>query len=337
MTKSCLALHCLLLLLFSSSRLSADPLFVAGNGTDGASCGSSSSPCRSISQAIDHASEGDVILVGPGSYGDADRDGYYDHPGDEAAEIGFGCNCILNINKSVKVISTLGAEVTVIEGLPGASEAVVRITASNAVLGQRDRGFTIAVAPIGVAGTPSGIIISAPVGVTVSSNTVSGARSRAIRAEGSQHVVSDNVITNSAIGLSITGTFATVQRNTVTGSNTGAELGGSNHRLEQNAFIACGDGLSAAGDGHVIRKNSFIGNTYGFDVFSTNLTITENNIYGNTCGLRNVSDGLVNAVNNYWGAASGPGPDPADAACDLVGSVTVTAPYAVSAFPVRPK
>src|SRR5262247_2574920 len=48
----------------------ADKLSVANNGIDSTTCGSSGAPCRSISQAIAHASEGDTVVVGPGRYGD---------------------------------------------------------------------------------------------------------------------------------------------------------------------------------------------------------------------------------------------------------------------------
>lgn len=56
-------------------------LVVANNGTDSSSCGSSVSPCRSISQAIENASSGETIWVGPGIYGDLSGDGNFDAPG----------------------------------------------------------------------------------------------------------------------------------------------------------------------------------------------------------------------------------------------------------------
>src|SRR5512132_1509340 len=64
-----LALVSLLLVGWSGSVV-ADTLTVANNGLDSDTCGSSAAPCRSISQAIDNASEGDTLVVGPGRYGD---------------------------------------------------------------------------------------------------------------------------------------------------------------------------------------------------------------------------------------------------------------------------
>ena len=89
---------------------------VATNGLDTPGCGSRSQACRSISHAIGLASAGDTISVGPGRYGDADADGFFNRPGDEWAEQGSGCYCVLNINKPVRVISTDGALATMIGG-----------------------------------------------------------------------------------------------------------------------------------------------------------------------------------------------------------------------------
>jgi hypothetical protein len=44
-------------------------LRVTNDGADSSSCGSQTAPCRSISQGIENASDGDTIYVGPGRYG----------------------------------------------------------------------------------------------------------------------------------------------------------------------------------------------------------------------------------------------------------------------------
>src|SRR5713101_4371466 len=65
--------------------------YVANNGSDlfVPPCGSKLLPCRSISKAISSAATGDIIIVGPGVYGDLDGSGTFgDFPGEEAAEIG---------------------------------------------------------------------------------------------------------------------------------------------------------------------------------------------------------------------------------------------------------
>jgi hypothetical protein len=72
------------------------------------------------------------------------------------------------------------------------------------------------------------------------------------------------------------------------------------------------------------------------DVSALDVTITENNIFGNTvCGVHNISGSVTDASNNFWGDALGPGPDPADEICDLLGSVTVVQPPATKMFQIN--
>jgi hypothetical protein len=117
-------------------------LHVENNGVDGSSCGDRRNPCRSISQAISNADAGDRILVGPGRYGDLDQDGVLGEPGEEAGDVG-GCQCMITVNKQVTILSTDGAEATVLDaGLVGGLVAV-RIVADGVVFGQQGRGFTL--------------------------------------------------------------------------------------------------------------------------------------------------------------------------------------------------
>jgi hypothetical protein len=53
------------------------------DGVDSAACGSPKSPCRSISQAIENASDGDTIEVGAGRYGSISGSADFTGPGDE--------------------------------------------------------------------------------------------------------------------------------------------------------------------------------------------------------------------------------------------------------------
>ena len=70
--------------------------------------------CRSISQAIANVQGGDKIEVGPWRYRDLKFDGFNGDPGDEAAEEGFGCLCMIKVNKPVTIVSRDGAETTVL-------------------------------------------------------------------------------------------------------------------------------------------------------------------------------------------------------------------------------
>lgn len=53
----------------ATASVSARTLWVTNDGADSATCGSRPRPCRSISQAIENAADGDTIWVGAGHYG----------------------------------------------------------------------------------------------------------------------------------------------------------------------------------------------------------------------------------------------------------------------------
>ena len=55
----------------------AATVYVANTGSDGAACGTVSSPCRTINQGVVVASNGDRVVVQPGVYGDVDGDGFF--------------------------------------------------------------------------------------------------------------------------------------------------------------------------------------------------------------------------------------------------------------------
>ena len=74
------------------------------------------------------------------------------------------------------------------------------------------------------------------------------------------------------------------------------------------------------------------------------MPVTANNFFGNgmaaffgelNCGLLNIEADPVQAQGNYWGAATGPGDDPADRACEVFGVVEVTT-FATKPFAVSP-
>src|SRR3989304_4802764 len=81
----------------------AATLHVRNNGQDSGTCGAAASPCRSISQAIANAVAGDTLMVGPGRYGDLDGDGNFTSPGEEAAEDGSGCFCMIKVDKALTI------------------------------------------------------------------------------------------------------------------------------------------------------------------------------------------------------------------------------------------
>src|SRR5688572_9374211 len=111
--KSIIGIGCLsICALLLSVQADAATLRVENVGIDSATCGITPS-CRSISQAIANAVAGDTITVGPGRYGDLNGNGYFDDPGDERP--GNGAACMICITKRVRIVSTHGASVTIID------------------------------------------------------------------------------------------------------------------------------------------------------------------------------------------------------------------------------
>ena len=70
------------------------------------------------------------------------------------------------------------------------------------------------------------------------------------------------------------------------------------------------------------------------------VAVEGNNILGNgiNCGVSLPSDEVadVSAINNYWGASAGPGPDPADDACNESSHALATTPFATQPFTIKP-
>ena len=105
-----------LLVVLAFAPAHAVTLRVANNGQNVAGCGQAgATPCRSITRAIANASDGDTILVGPGKYGDLNGSGVLGGVGEEIGNVD-GCNCVVNVNKRVRLRSTAGADATTIDG-----------------------------------------------------------------------------------------------------------------------------------------------------------------------------------------------------------------------------
>jgi len=123
-------------------------IYVTTDGTDSASCGAQTSACRSISQGLENATDGDTILVGAGRYGNVSGSASYSGPGDEhpqaLSHYHFVTGCIICIEHAFSIYSLHGPAVTVIEGAPLTSqEATVLIHHEGVNFGAPGRGFTI--------------------------------------------------------------------------------------------------------------------------------------------------------------------------------------------------
>ena len=328
-----------ILMFVLSAPADAATLHVANNGVDGASCGGMKSPCRSISQVIENASDGDRIIVGPGRYGDLNGNGDFTDLGDEDAEFPSGCVCMIKVDKSVSLESSDGAGATVLNVL-GADLRAVVITADGVVFGKSRRGFTLANS------RRAGLVVDGRTSdnVTVAGNHAVGNGTNgndAFEIGGTGHTVTQNVaIGNARGGFGIGGTGHTVTHNVASGNLLGFFIGFRGHLSNNVANGNTSIGMDISAVELDIHRNVAIGNG-GFGIrigtFVLNSTFTMNNIFGNdaiggsNCGLVNSSGQMVDATNNFWGAASGPGSDPADDACDTGGG-TVTVPFASKEF-----
>jgi hypothetical protein len=147
----------------AGTTASAATWWTSNLGSDSGSCGTSAAPCRSISQAIANATDGDTIWVGPGHYGDVNGDGTFTGPGDEQADPNAGepnlfnapYGCIVCVTKALHIYSTAGAALTVIEASASTgSGSTVMILHDGGDFGAVDHGFTI------TGGNTNGVMIA---------------------------------------------------------------------------------------------------------------------------------------------------------------------------------
>ena len=324
-------------------------LSVANNGIDSGACGTTVSPCRSISQAIINAAAGDEIVVGPGRYGDLNADSIIGSGGDEKGAP--GCSCLIAVNKSVIIRSTHGAAATSIDARSVLVLQTVLITADGVEFGRPGQGFSVTYPLDNTDPYPSGITINSNnvfvrgnqvvgffngrgIGITTACTTGAGniednqvmGWSIGIQPLCGTKTVSRNVVSFNGYGI-LAYTNSPVTDNIALGnSSTGVYITGNSG----SGNIAAGNATGIAGNlNGVLSGNAALGNLTGIEAGETLLSAVGNNVIGNQCGLRHFGFTTVLATNNYWGAASGPGPDPADAVCS---GLATTSPFAATPF-----
>jgi hypothetical protein len=311
-------------------------LYAASNGVDGAGCGPTATPCRSITRAIANAAPGDTIQVRPGLYGDLNGNGVLGETGEETPSP--GCDCMLSVNKTVILISTDGAAATVINATTVSAGKNVLIIANDVEFGRPDHGFFVT----NTNPTNGGGIVIDGTDVKVRGNhflrtngdfsgfgidTVNNA-SEIVLIEGNQSVGWNS-------GIHVLDSGKTVSKNHVSFNSVGIAAGGGS--LVGNVAINNFEGIFVTGSATAVG-NAAYGNTHGiFAGAAAAGVIQKNNIFGNiSCGLENSgAPGLV-ATNNYWGAATGPGPNPADTVCNIGAGTTTTTPFATTRFAINP-
>lgn len=344
---SSLLLGCLAV---TNDAAAQNTILVAANGVDSLSCGSAGDPCRSIRQGIDNAVDGDSIVVGPGRYGDNNNNGIFGEDGEEEADLNGACDCLLRVDKSVRIVSRDGAAATVLHAgwLP---MQIVRIYSSYTTFGEPGHGFTLTGS---TASAISGLSTGPETGFNIiAGNIVSNNSGNGVRIFGGQQTVAANVFTtNGAAGFQSGGgqeaSGLQLLNNVAVGNTTGFDVSTPYATVRGNrASDNRGSGFLVTKEGAVVEGNVAVSNkatgiVIDRDAGLAPAVVRYNNIYDNSfepafnCGVTNLSTVTIDATQNFWGAASGPGANPADdggpgSGCSGQDRVIVT-PFATEEF-----
>ena len=343
-------------------------LYIANNGLDSPTCGASDAPCRSISQGIVNAVAGDTLVVRPGKYGE-NGSGSVDQPGEEFGTT-LGANAGVYVNKQLTIISSAGAESTLID-VANTSYAAVQIAADGVTFGAKGAGFTITggqydgldafgVNLVTIAGNIAsknpqfGFAVASTGLIELRGNSAFGNQNSGFVAfegpAGAYVLLANNTAIGNTYGMYTHGAASPHQlvNNELNGNDIGLEVVWGPVRIAQNNISGNTRGIEFFGPSTpisgppVVVRNNLLGNkTFGIEILEEPAPgglprVRENNLFANGfCGTNNRSSQTLDARNNFWGAATGPSDtDPADNACS-VSAPTRTTPFAVSEFAVR--
>ncbi len=259
------------ILFFTSAWAAAGTVHVANNGVDTATCGSFAAPCRSIGVGINHALAGDTVLVQPGRYGDLNRDGVLSGSGEERSA---SVTAALRVRRPVKVLSTHGAVVTVIDA-GGAARAAVEIASSNVTFGDFEEGFTL------VGGQQHGLSTDGFTNIRISGNIARGAPDTGLFVVSAGVIeVSDNV----------------VHDNTNAGIQAVSRIDDGHVFVRRNKAYSNGVGISVAFHGsHEVSFNEVSNNLGpGIAVTVTPVLVFRNLVTGNGTGILSLSTAAQN-------------------------------------------
>jgi putative cofactor-binding repeat protein len=283
------------------------------------------------------------------------------------------CNSIKNHslirNKRVTILSTAGAEDTVIDA-GGATQAVVHIAADGVQFGDHNAGFTL------TNGQSYGLYSAFATDVVIAGNT---ARNSAfgffLDSSGVIEARRNLATQNSAAGFILFGrtptSYVWLHHSRSLANADGVSVSENPHRvisnsIADNAFTGLGATHGAArvtnnyitnnrdgvmvngfdpnnlpGVGPVFSHNSIIGNrNNGLYVLGTppggKVVARQNNIFGNNnCGLGTFQAG-VDIRNSFWGAPARPSfTEPADFICADASSTIVSVPFSATEIPVE--
>ena len=162
-------------------------------------------------------------------------------------------------------------------------------------------------------------------------------------------IIGNTIVGNLVAGISIDGKEGAVITGNVVSGNLGDGI-----RLDADDALVSGNvvngnvdaGVYANGSRIAITKNTAYANVGPGIVItsqSADVTVTGNNLAGNDragngCGIFKFTDDAVDATGNFWGTPTGPGPAPADDACDDTPANNLgTTPFAPKEIKVKPK
>jgi hypothetical protein len=308
-------------LLLASVPAVARTVVVAVNGVDSFDCGTKQTPCRSVRRGIELTGQGDTVVVGPGRYGDLARDGNFTSPGDEAAEIDTGCDCMIHVDKRLTIVSRDGAGATVLDA-GGASIDVVALDVAGTVFGQKGKGFTL------TGGGGSGL--HADVGTVTIAGNVAVANARdGLSVSGDHLTVADNrLIANGGFGGEFSGSNDSMILRNVATDNGDTGLNADNHNTLVANFAARNGSIgivvqsqnTLAGnvavdnvttgfrfdDGNFVTGCLAHGNQNGFELEGQNNTVTKSSVIANNgVGIIVRAAGNTVSKTNLFGNAGG--------------------------------
>jgi parallel beta-helix repeat protein len=314
--------------------------YVADNGADGPFCGhTAAAACRSISQAMALAAVGDTILVGPGRYGDLNRNGVLGETGEETGAP--GCGCVLAINKNVIIVSSVGAAVTVIDARYVDVATNVLLITVGGEFGRPGKGFTVtrtaASITYGIAVDSANVLVRGNI-VHASHTGFAGRGNLGIFVVNDAPVrIEGNYVTNWVNGITSRGA-ATVSKNHVVSNQFGIVSSGGS--VSGNIATDNNDGFYLSGTARATGNAAYMNEDIGIVVdrfYPFTGIVTKNNAFGSYCGFSNYGIGeTLDVSKNYWGAPSGPGFLPAGQACwNYGGGPMITSPFAAKPFAVK--
>ena len=263
-----------------------------------------------ITSAINHASQGDTIVVKPGVY-------------HENIEINKSLTLQGEDNKNTLIIGNGGPNKPAVLTLEAASIKVTGFTieSSNSstpsqnALGINIQGDSCTISGNIIQNNYFGIFCALQSFTTITNNIIASSIKDGIRFyAGSKNNISNNsIIENAASGIALGGYSNTVSRNNFQNNYRGLGLGASYSLVFRNKIISNTESaIFLSGSKNIISANEVAQNKYGIyittqgaapranEIYSNNFVNNLNNAYGNSSYLIETWDNTNQLGGNYW-------------------------------------